>query len=169
MSKCVEYWLKLIQMPVNRYAHVCYNMLKSYDDSRKITWATHVEMLLYKHGFGHVWLLQGVGDETMFFKKKFQQRLSDCFAQDWHHDITASHKMICEKCKEIRCFYIPQCYLNPPSIHNFNKLMSTQDDNTIFQLTIFIYKLFELRKNWMCVLLYLGYAQIYWFYSWVIA
>ena len=37
--------------------------------------------------------------------------------------------MICEKYKEIRCFYIPQCYLNPPSIHNFNKLMSTQDDN----------------------------------------
>ena len=21
------------------------------------------------------------------------QRLSDCFAQDWHHDITASHKL----------------------------------------------------------------------------
>ena len=33
--------------------------------------------------------------------------------------------------------------------------MSTQDDNTILQPTIFIYKLFELRKNWMCALLYL--------------
>ena len=89
MSKCVKYWLKLIQMPVNRYPHVCYNMLKSYDDSRKISWATHVKMLLYKYGFGHVWLSQGVGDEIMFLKK-FKQRLSDCFAQDWHHDITAS-------------------------------------------------------------------------------
>ena len=217
MSKCVKYWLKLIQMPVNRYPHVCYNMLRSYDDSGKISWATHVKMLLYKYGFGHVWLSQGVGDEIMFLKN-FKQRLSDCFAQDWHHDITASHKlnyyanfkytleperylhilqvrkhliafaklrcashnlaiekgrhdnipkeerlctfcdfnvledefhavMICEKYEEIRCFYIPQCYLNPPSIHNFNKLMSTQDDNTIFQLSIFIYKLFELRKN----------------------
>ena len=29
--------------------------------------------------------------------------------------------------------------------------MSPQDDNTIFQLTIFIYKLFELKKNSMCV------------------
>ena len=45
--------------------------------------------------------------------------------------------MICKKYKEIRCFYIPQCYLNPPSIHNFNKLMSTQDDNTIFQFFYF--------------------------------
>ena len=47
MSKCVKYWLKLIQMPVNRYPHVCYNMLRSYDDSGKISWATHVKMLLY--------------------------------------------------------------------------------------------------------------------------
>ena len=37
--------------------------------------------------------------------------------------------------------------LNPPSIQNLNKLMSTQDDNTIFQLIIFLYKLFELRKK----------------------
>ena len=67
MSKCVKYWLKLIQMPVNRYPHVCYNMSRSYDDSGTITWATHVKMLLHKYGFGHVRLLQGVGDETMFF------------------------------------------------------------------------------------------------------
>ena len=57
--------------------------------------------------------------------------------------------MICEKYKEIRCFHILECYFNPPSIHNFNKLMSTQDDNTIFQRTIciLVYKLFELRNN----------------------
>ena len=55
-------------------------------------------MLLYKYGFGHVWLSQGwlvgwlVGDKLMFLKN-FKQRLSDCFAQDRHHDITASHKL----------------------------------------------------------------------------
>ena len=32
------------------------------------------------------------GDERMFLKN-FKQGLSDCFAQDWHHDITASHKL----------------------------------------------------------------------------
>ena len=68
MSKCVKYWLKLIHMPVNRYPHVCYNMLRSYDDSGKISWATHVKMLLCKYGFGHVWLSQGVGDEIIFKK-----------------------------------------------------------------------------------------------------
>ena len=66
MNKCVKYWLKFIQMPVNRYPHVCYNMLRSYDDSGKISWATHGKMLLYKYGFGHVWLSQDVGDEIMF-------------------------------------------------------------------------------------------------------
>ena len=34
-----------------------------------------------------------------------------------------------------------------PGSQRVNKLMSTQDENTIFQLSIFIYKLFELRKN----------------------
>ena len=29
----------------------------------------------------------------MFFFLKCKQRLSDCFAQGWHHDITASHKL----------------------------------------------------------------------------
>ena len=56
--------------------------------------------------------------------------------------------MISEKYKNIRCFHIPECYLNPPS---------TQDDNTVFQLNIFfnIYKLFVLRKYWMCVYYYI--------------
>ena len=69
MKKCVKYWLKLIQMPVNRYPHICYNMLRSYHDSGKITWATHVKMLLYKYGFGHVWLSQGVVMKQCFKKK----------------------------------------------------------------------------------------------------
>ena len=71
----------------------------------------------------------------IIFQKKNVYVLDNVLENDFHA------VMICEKYKEIRCF------LNPPSIHNFNKLMSTQDDNTIFQLTIFIYKLFELRKN----------------------
>ena len=81
-----------ISWSVNRYPYVCYNMLRWYDDSGKITWATHVKMLLYKYGFGHVRLSQGVGDETMSWKN-LKQRLSDCFAQAWHHGITASHKL----------------------------------------------------------------------------
>ena len=200
MSKCVKYWLKLIQMPVNRYLHVCYNMSMSYDDSGKITWATHVKMLLYKYGLDMLVITRCWCSKNVFF---FKQKILDCFAQDWPHDITASHKLnyyanfkytlepehyphilqvrkhfialaklrcashnlaiekgrhdnipkeerlctfcddnvlgdefhaviICEKYKEFRCFYIPQCYLIPPSIHNFNRLMSTQDDNIIF-------------------------------------
>ena len=56
MSKCVKYWLKHIQLPVNRYPHVCYNLSRSYDDSGKITWATHVKMLLYKYGLGMLFI-----------------------------------------------------------------------------------------------------------------
>ena len=35
----------------------------------------HVKKLLYKYCFGHVWFLQGVGDETLIWKF-FKQRLS---------------------------------------------------------------------------------------------
>ena len=68
--------------------------VRSYDDSGKVTWTTNVKILLYKSGFGHVWLSQGVGlgDETMFLKF-FKQRLSDCFTHEWHRDITSSHKL----------------------------------------------------------------------------
>ena len=52
-------------MPVNRYPHGCYNILRSYDNSGIITWATHIKMLLHKYGVGHVWLSQGIGDETI--------------------------------------------------------------------------------------------------------
>ena len=92
MSKCVKCWLKLTQKPGNRYPYVYYNMLRSYDDSGRITWATHVKMLLYKYGIGHFWLSQGFGDETMSLKE-FKPRFSDCFVQDLHHDKTVSHKL----------------------------------------------------------------------------
>ena len=49
----------------------------------------NVNMLLYKYGFGHRKVLV---IQQCFFTI-FKQKLSGCFAQDWHHDIIASHKL----------------------------------------------------------------------------
>ena len=54
--------------------------------------ATHVKISWYKYGFEQGWLSQSIGDETMLLKY-FKQILSDCFTQNWHLDITASHKL----------------------------------------------------------------------------
>ena len=38
---------------------------------------------LYRYGFGHVWLNQGVGDPIRFIKE-FYQRICDCATQEWN-------------------------------------------------------------------------------------
>ena len=101
MSKCVKFWAKLLQMPNHRYPKQCYNMLRSLSEAGKLTWASHMKALLYKHGFGYVWEANTVGDINRFVDV-FKQRLKDCCLQAWHSDICESPKSIhYSKFKEI--------------------------------------------------------------------
>ena len=67
-KRCVKYWLKLIEMDQNRSPLACYKMLKDLDDQGRRTWATDIRNMLYRYGFGHVWMNQGVGDTTALSK-----------------------------------------------------------------------------------------------------
>ena len=51
-------------------------MLKDIDISGRWTWATEVKELLFRYGFGYVWIAQDVGDVDMFLRA-FKQRLYD--------------------------------------------------------------------------------------------
>ena len=53
-------------MPNHRYPVNCYKMLKSLDDVGRRTWATSVKDLLFRYGFGYVWVSQDVGDINVF-------------------------------------------------------------------------------------------------------
>ena len=66
-------------------------MLKQIDESGRITWVTHVKNLIYRYGFGIVWISENVGDEDVFINV-FKQRLIDCAFQDWHSEIVQSRK-----------------------------------------------------------------------------
>ena len=68
-------------------------MLKQIDESGRITWVTHVKDLLFRYGFGIVWITENVGDNNEFIYV-FKQRLIDCALQDWHTEITQSRKAI---------------------------------------------------------------------------
>ena len=59
---CIRYWCKLLTMPSHRYPKQCYIILKSLDDAGKNCWATKIKSLLYKYGFGFIWISQDVGD-----------------------------------------------------------------------------------------------------------
>jgi len=91
-KKCVAYWLKILEMPCTRYVKNCYLMLKRLDENGKKTWASSVKELLFKYGYGIVWMEQGVGDKRAFLCN-FMDRLRDCNFQEWHHDIHNSSKL----------------------------------------------------------------------------
>ena len=42
-TNVIKYWCKLIKMQESRYPKQCYEMLKSFDDIGRITWATKVK------------------------------------------------------------------------------------------------------------------------------
>ena len=66
--QCVRYWLRLVQMNECRLPQKAYKMLFDLDSKGKNNWVTDVRMCLCKHGFGNVWLYQGVGNESVFIK-----------------------------------------------------------------------------------------------------
>ena len=64
-----------------RYPRQCYNVILTLDESNRITWARNVKNLLYRYGFGFVWISQDVGDEN-YFMFIFKQRLMDNALQE---------------------------------------------------------------------------------------
>lgn len=78
-------------MNTNRYPYKCYKMLRNLDENDRVTWASKVGLLLFRYGFGYIWITENVGNENAFMKI-FKQRLIDCSKQNWCSMIEASSK-----------------------------------------------------------------------------
>ena len=94
-KRSVNYWLKILQMGSHRFPYKCYIMLNRLSEERaikSINWVYNIKNLLYRFGFGHVWLNQGVGSTSLFLSE-FSQRLKDCAGQNWHHDLELSARL----------------------------------------------------------------------------
>ena len=74
-------------------------MLKSHTELGRTNWASNVRSLIYRFGFGSVWLSQEVGNISIFVQE-FRQRVIDCSAQDWHEQVSTSAK--CEHDKHFK-------------------------------------------------------------------
>jgi len=68
-------------MSSHRYPRQTYNMVRSLDESGRITWTTHIKQLLYQFGFGYAWLANEVGD-TIAFTQLFKIRVVDFAIQN---------------------------------------------------------------------------------------
>ena len=119
--RCLKYWFKILKMDMSRLPRQAYAMLLSVDASGKACWASLIKNTLFRLGFGHVWINQGVGSETKFICV-FKQRLLDHYTQEWYSsllnkDIFNVYKLYkfnfqCERYFEflnIRCFR--DCYV----------------------------------------------------------
>jgi len=66
MTRCVKFWVKLVQMPRNRYPRQRYEMLRQLDEGGRNTWASNIKRLLYRYGFGIAWITQDIGNVNVF-------------------------------------------------------------------------------------------------------
>jgi hypothetical protein len=89
--KCIKYWLKLLKLPISRLSRQAYQMLLNEHEKGKENWAYCVKNILATHGFGIVWLCQGVGSEGGFIME-FKNRIIDSYRQNWHSKIESSDR-----------------------------------------------------------------------------
>ena len=79
-------------MNEERYPKQCYYMSRHLDDNNRVNWTTNIKNILFKFGFGEVWLSQNIGDPS-YFMLVFKDRLTACATQDWHSAVTSSDKL----------------------------------------------------------------------------
>lgn len=65
-KRCIKYWLKILEMPEDRYVKKCYKMLRYLDEVGHKNWVTKVKENLCSNGFGYVWENQSVVDAKHF-------------------------------------------------------------------------------------------------------
>ena len=106
-TKCIKYWLKIIHMNDNRYPRIVYTLLFNLDSNGRRTWAS--DIVLYRYGFGVVWISQELGDLDSFLFE-FKQRLKDCATQDWQSDISSTNELY-TYCTYIKSILVSEKYL----------------------------------------------------------
>jgi hypothetical protein len=88
---CIKYWLKLLKMDDSRIPKKAYKLLYNLDLKGKETWVTKVRNCLFRHGYGFVWLNEGVGNDKLFLRT-FKERLVDCRWQECDYHINNSKR-----------------------------------------------------------------------------
>ena len=91
-TKCINFWLKLLNIDNNRLTKKCYLLSKNLDANGRQTWCSKIRLLLCRYGFNIIWQNQGVGNIRVFMSE-FIQRLKDCYLQEWNDNVTNNRKL----------------------------------------------------------------------------
>ena len=120
-TKCIKYWIKIIMMDDSRLPKSAYKMLLALDMAGRVNWVTNVKNLLYKYGFGFVFISQEVGNIELFVSE-FKQRVSDCAAQDWHSELESSTKL--ETYVTFKSLLETEKYLNVIHVRKYSRALA---------------------------------------------
>ena len=82
-KRCLRYWLRILKMPNHRLVKKCYTMMKYFNDLGNMNWCTHTTQLLQSSGYGYIWEMQDIPNESTFMLA-FVQRLKDQYVQMCH-------------------------------------------------------------------------------------
>jgi len=83
-------------------------MLKSLDGLGWQIWTSHVKALLFKFGFGFVWVSQDIGDIDFFLQ--FKQRLRHIMTKNWCSDMNNASR--CSTYVNFKTILNPEKYLS---------------------------------------------------------
>ena len=120
--RCVKYWTKLLQMSSNRFPKICYKMLYDLDQEQNVTtWATLVKNMIFRLGFGYVWITQDVGCVEIFMCT-ISRRLCDIASQEWFADVCNTPKL--RTYRNFKTLLTPEKYLLEICDYRYRKSLS---------------------------------------------
>ena len=86
--RILKYWFKILRSNDTSFLKKMYNDMLLFDvlHPDKVTWVTLFKNMLYRHGFGYVWMNQSVVCEHSFLIE-FKQRMYDIHLQEWETEL----------------------------------------------------------------------------------
>ena len=136
----VKYWLKIIQSDEDTFLRLIYNAMQEtlIHVPNQPNWVKEVQTLLYKRGFGYVWLNQHVADKKQFLAI-FEQRCKDAYVQECFSDIANSNR--CRLYREIKDTHQIEPYLT--------SIISCNLRTSFTKLRLSSHRLMVERGRWM--------------------
>jgi hypothetical protein len=108
VMRLISYWLRILQMSSDRYPYKCFQMLHYLDTTGHSNWASGVKNVLFKFGFGIVWISQDVGSVNNFLQQ-LSERLHDISSQEWFTKACSLSKL--RTYVEFKSLLCPEQYL----------------------------------------------------------
>jgi len=91
--RAVKYWLKLCKMGDERLPKAALKLQIKIDEQGKRCWITDIKELLYRYGYGFVYLQGEVGDETLFINQ-LKERLVVHYKSCWLEDVGQNNRLM---------------------------------------------------------------------------